>query len=239
MTPERPRFPIGLTVATAVALVILIGLGTWQVQRLHWKEGLLAHVAALKAAAPQAIEPALDRLARGEDVDFTRVTAECPGLATAPFLELYGIKEGQAGQRLISACRTRSLAYRSILVDRGFVGDTYSARPQVDPASQAPFTITGVLRKPDRKNLFTPANQPSRWFWRDIAGMSRALGAAQPAPVFLMAETSTNPDWKGLVPAPIPSEISNRHLEYAITWYGLAVALLGVYAAMLLKWRKG
>ena|SRR5436190_2669429 len=233
------RFPIGLTIATAIALAILVGLGTWQVQRLHWKEGLLAHIAALKAAPAQPVEPVLDRLANGQDVEFTRVVAECPGLATAPFIELYGLKDGQAGVRLISACRAPSLAYRTVLVDRGFVGDTVSARPPVDPASQAPFTLTGVLRTPDRRNLFTPPNQPPRWFSRDIPGMGAALGAARPAPIFLMAETSTNPDWAALAPAPIPKEISNRHLEYAITWYGLAVALLGVYAAMLLKWRKG
>ena len=52
-----------------------------------------------------------------------------------------------------------------------------------------------------------------------------------------MAETATNPDWKGLIPAPIPADIANRHLEYALTWYGLAAALLGVYAAMLFRRR--
>ena len=55
-----------------------------------------------------------------------------------------------------------------------------------------------------------------------------------------MAETPTNPEWAALVPAPIPAEIANRHLEYALTWYGLAAALLGVYAAMLLRaFRRG
>ena len=60
----------------------------------------------------------------------------------------------------------------------------------------------------------------------------------EPAPLFLMAETSSNPEWKALVPAPLPTDIPNRHLEYALTWYGLAGALLGVYAAMLLRSRK-
>jgi surfeit locus 1 family protein len=237
--PTRRRFPVGLTVATAIAFAILVGLGTWQVQRLHWKQGLLAHVAALKAAPAQPLEPVLDRLAKGADVEFTRVTAECPGLATAPFLELYGLKDGQAGVRLISACRAPSLAYGTVLVDRGFVADTVSARPSVDPASQAPLTVVGVLRTPDRRNLFTPANQPTHWFSRDIAAMAAALKARDPAPVFLFAESATNPEWKALVPAPVPKDIPNNHLEYAATWYGLAAALLGVYAAMLLKWRKG
>jgi surfeit locus 1 family protein len=67
--------------------------------------------------------------------------------------------------------------------------------------------------------------------------MAKALNAAEPAPLFLMAETSTNPGWKALDPAPLPLHIPNRHLEYALTWYGLAAVLLGVYAAMLFRRR--
>ena len=65
--------------------------------------------------------------------------------------------------------------------------------------------------------------------------MAAALGAARPAPVMLMAETSTNPGFTALKPSPVPAEISNRHLEYALTWFGLAAALAGVYAARLRK----
>src|SRR3954462_14116855 len=95
--PARRRFPVGLTIAVAIAFAILVGLGTWQVQRLHWKEGVLARIAALKAAPAQPLGPALDRAAAGQDVNFTRVSATCPGLAAAPFVELYAIKDGQAG----------------------------------------------------------------------------------------------------------------------------------------------
>ena len=68
--------------------------------------------------------------------------------------------------------------------------------------------------------------------------MARSLGAPQPAPIFLFAESATNPEFAGLAPAPVPSDIPNRHLEYALTWFGLAAGLAGVYAAMLLKRRK-
>lgn len=232
----RRRFPVGLTVAVGIALAILIGLGTWQLQRLHWKEGLLANIAALKAAPPRPIGPVLERLRTAEDGDFVRVTAVCPGLASAPFLELYTVRDGQAGARLISACRVAAGPYASVLVDRGFVADTVSARPPV-AASDAPVTVTGVLRKPEHGNLFSPPNQPDRWYVRDAAAMAAQLQVRAPAPVFLMAETATNPDWPALQPAPLPSEIANRHLEYALTWYGLAAALVGVYAAMLLRRR--
>lgn len=233
----RRGFPVGLTIAVAIALAILVGLGTWQLQRLTWKQGVLARIAALQAAPAQAVEPVLERLPAGADADFTRVTATCPGLGSAAFLELYSVRNGQAGSRLVSACRVLSGRYGSILVDRGFVADTISARPAV-VASDTPVAITGVLRKPEPGNAFSPPNQPGRWYTRDVAAMAAALKAPQPAPLFLMAETSSNPEWRALVPAPIPTDIPNRHLEYALTWYGLAGALLGVYAAMLLRRRK-
>lgn len=241
MTAEARRFPIGLTVAVAIAMAILVALGVWQVERLGWKRDLLARVAALQAAPARPVEAVLDGLAHGDDVAFTRVRASCPGLSTAPYLELYGIRAGQAGTRLVSACRVDGLRYRSVLVDRGFVADTVSARPPVDAADLAPVEVVGVLRAPDRKSLFTPPNHPetNRWFSRDVAAMAAALKAEAPAPVFLMAETPTNPEWKALVPAPLPPEIPNRHLEYAITWFGLAAALAGVYAALLLKRLRG
>jgi surfeit locus 1 family protein len=237
-TERRAGFPVGLTIATAIALLILLALGTWQVQRLHWKQNLLARIAALQAAPAQPLDAVLDRVAKGGDADFTRVKVNCPGIATAPYVELYSLREGQAGSRLISACRIDSARYRTILVDRGFVIDTVSARPPVDAEATAPVAVTGVLRVPEHGNSFTPPNTPQRWFTRDAAAMAAALKAPDPAPLFLMAETATNPEWKALVPAPIPAEIPNRHLEYALTWYGLAAALLGVYAAMLFRRRK-
>ena len=232
-TEPRRGFPLGLTIAVAIALAILIGLGTWQLQRLAWKREVLARIAALQAAPAQPIEPVLDRIAKGGDADFTRVKVTCRGLSTAPYLELYGLREGRAGSRLISACESFSLKYRSILVDRGFVADTISARPPVVEGGPEPIEVVGVLRRPEPGNSFSPPNTPQRWFTRDVAAMAATLKAPDPAPVFLMAETSTNPEWKALVPAPVPKDIPNRHLEYALTWYGLAAALLGVYAAML------
>lgn len=230
----RDAFPVGLTIATAIAFAILVSLGVWQLQRLKWKEGILAHVAALQTARPAPLGPVLDGVAQGRDADFTRVAATCPGLAHAPFIELYWLHEGgQAGVRLISACPVQSASYRTVLVDRGFLPDTVAARPKVDPADQAPVSLNGVLRKPERASFFAPKNRPGHWFTRDIPAMARALGASAPAPVILMSETSSNPELTALDPSPIPTDIPNRHFEYALTWFGLAAGLLGVYAARL------
>jgi len=230
------RVPLGLTAAVLISLAILIGLGAWQVQRLSWKQDLLARIAAMENAQPIPAEQALARIARGEDMDFHRVRAVCPGLGRAPWLELYGLHEGQSGVRLISACRIEAGPYRSVLVDRGFVADTISARPPRDPAAAEPVVVDAVIRTPEQPSAFAAANTELRWFRRDVPDMAAALGAPQPAPVFLMAETSTNPEWQALKPLPVSSGISNRHLEYALTWFGLAGALLAVYAAVL--WRR-
>lgn len=240
MTDLPRRFPIGLTIAVVVSLVILIGLGSWQVQRLAWKRELLARVAALQAAPATSGEAALERMGAGADLDFTRVRVVCPGLAGAPYLELFSVRDGQAGSRLISACQVAGGPYRSILVDRGYVRDDVSARPAVNVSDRAPVEIVGVLRAPEAGNRFSPPNDvaANRWYVRDTMAMAQALNADKPAPMFLMAETSSNPEWKALDPAPLPAEISNRHLEYAVTWFGLAAALVGVYAAMLWRRRK-
>lgn len=243
---ERRRFPLGLTIATLVALAILVGLGTWQLKRLAWKEDMLAKIAALTDAPARPIGEVLARAARGEDVEFTRVTVDCAGIAAAPYQQIYAVVEGQIGSRLVSACRLAGTPYDAVLVDRGYIADTVSARPPVR-ADAAPLTVVGVLRKGDKKagKLGAPiaaigegegASAAKIWYGRDLAQIARALGAARPAPYFLMAETKTNPEQAALQPIGLPADIPNRHLEYALTWFGLAATLACVYAALL--WRK-
>ena len=229
------RLPIGLTLATLISLAILIALGVWQMQRLDWKSDLLAQIESRSEAPPRPTSEILALAASGEDLGFYRVRLTCPGLAAAPFVQLYAIKDGQAGQRLISACPVSGGAYDSILVDRGFVPDTVSERPPVDATASAPVEVIGLLRNPDPANFVTPDNRPDAnlWYSRDVAAMAATLGVSAPAPVFLLAETPTNPDFPALEPTPLPGEIANRHLEYALTWFGLAGALIAVYAAVI------
>ena len=239
--PVATGFPVGMTIAVAIAFAILIGLGVWQLQRLKWKEVLLAHLVELHLAKPQALEYALDAIAEGRDADFTRVSIVCPGIASAPYLEMYDLRDGQTGKRLISACPVDRAGhgYRSILIDRGFVPDTTPARPQTDPGDHTPIEVVGVLRKGDKGNLFTPANTPGHWYIRNVALMAKALNAPGPAPMFLFAESRTNPGVAALRPAPLPLDIPNNHFQYALTWFGLAGALVGVYAAALFRRMRG
>ncbi|MFA7263118.1 MAG: SURF1 family protein [Caulobacter sp.] len=228
----RTRFPIGLTIATAISLAILCALGGWQLKRLAWKTELLASIASAQAEPPRPI--ALVPLTAA--YRFRRVILDCPGLASAPFIELYAVKDGEAGHRLVSLCSPVG-ARTQIMVDRGFVADTVSARPAVTP-STALVHLTGVLREGEKPGTFTPPTVRDLFYVRDIDQMALALGARRHPDVMILAETSSNPAWKPLVPTPLPPDIPNRHLEYALTWFGLAGALAAVYAALLRRGLK-
>ena len=221
------RFPIGLTIASAIAFAILVGLGVWQVQRLTWKSELLKQVAAARAAP---VRPLAEALA-SQSPAWRRVVLDCPGLATAPYIELQTIVDGRPGSRLISAC---PIPGGSILVDRGFIDAERSVRPPVS-ASTDPITVTGVLREGDQSGAFTPPPAHGHFYARDLAAMAAELKAPNPAPYFVAAETRTTPGFDALTPVAIPGDIPNRHLGYIITWFGLAGALACVYAAMLAK----
>ncbi|HTK34795.1 MAG TPA: SURF1 family cytochrome oxidase biogenesis protein [Caulobacteraceae bacterium] len=235
--PAPPgRFSLPLLLAVGVCVAILATLGTWQMQRRAWKEGLLARIEALKAAPAEPLDVVLRRLPDQVDVEYVRVQTACPDLETLPTLRLYTVRDGMSGYRLIAACPVNAGPYSSILVDRGFIPREVADVPSAPAALQRP--ITGILHKGESGSVFTPQNRPGRdWYRRDVPAMAKALKADRPAPMFLMLENPA-PHGPGPQPAPLPADIPNRHLEYALTWYGLAVALLGVYIAKLVRDRK-
>jgi len=235
MSEPSRKFPIGLTIASVIGIAILIGLGVWQVKRLHWKEALLAKIAALEAAAPIPVNQALTGGVASADLDFVRVTATCPDIETTPYLKLYAVRE-VAGFRVITPCALSGGPYRTILVDRGFVAQDQVQSLKTGQGRTLDQPIVGVLRKGDVRNFLTPPNTPAQglWYWRDVPAMARALGVTDAAPTFLMLEKPA-PQGFGPTPAPIPADIPNNHLQYALTWFGLALALLGVYLASLWK----
>jgi surfeit locus 1 family protein len=227
---------LGAAITVLACLVILIGLGVWQLQRLKWKEGVLARISALQAAPAKPLAQALKA---GGDLDFVRVSFDCADLEQRPVLRLFAVRDGAPGYRLITACPASGGGYASILVDRGFASFDQTPAAMKPGRATLPESITGVLRKGDRPTFVTPKNRVSEnlWYSRDVAAMAAQLHASNPAPVYLMVERPA--PVSGLpVPAPIPPDIPNRHLEYALTWFGLAAALIGVYAAMLLRRRR-
>ena len=220
-TPKDRRFPIGLTIATLIAFAILCVLGGWQIKRMAWKEDLLARIEVLKTAPAQPLGPALAG-AKGKDLTWTRVSVACaPGAAqTLPLV--YGIRDGQIVWRATALCRTTAADHGAILLDLGVVTALTGQPAPASIATTAPAQAVGVLMAPEGLG-------------GDRAATVARFAADKPAPYILMVEAAT-PAPAGITPAPLPAEISNRHLEYALTWFGLAVTLLFIYAAML--WRK-
>lgn len=236
-TQSAPRktWPIGLSVAALLVFVLAIGFGFWQLQRHDWKLRVLERVAALKTAPAIGLALALERAQANEDLDLVRVKVNCDGLNRAKSLELYFVNEGGTpGVRLISACPLEGTAWGSILVDRGFIAEGTPSRPRTD-LPPLPVEVVGVLRKPEKSSVFSPINDPKggHWYTRDLAAMAKALGAERPAPYSLVAETSSNPELLALVPIPLPKDIPNRHLEYALTWFALALIDLIFYGALV------
>lgn len=231
----RKGFPWVLTVLCAVLLAVLLALGVWQVQRLQWKIGLMdaADAAALLPPAPLATV-----LSGDEATQFRRVIVDCPGLSTAAFVELQSIQAGDPGVRLISACplvkpQGGAELPDVVLVDRGFVSAEVSARPPVS-SSAAVTRIEGVLRDTPPAGAMAIAAEGNHFYARDNAAMARALGvSARVAPQTLYAVTSSNPEWSALQAVAPPAAFSNNHLGYALTWFGLAIALVGFYIAMV------
>ncbi len=228
------RFPWVLTIASALVFAVLVTLGVWQVQRLQWKEGLIEQADQAGSGPPEAPS----RILGADNPEFARVALICPGLATASYVELQTIHEGQPGVRLISACRHPG--YReTLLVDRGFVADAISARPPV-AASGAPVQLTAQVRRTPSPGPMALAAEDRRFFARDNAAMARALGVTGPvSPWTLFALDSSNPEWPALQPSAPPAAFANNHLGYAITWFGLALALVGVYIALLRRKLRG
>ena len=240
------RFPWVLTVFSALTFALLIALGVWQVQRLQWKEGLIAEAKA--AAAMPPMDPTELRRNGGPEAEFRTVRLTCAGLDAAPYVELRTIQDGQPGVRLISPCITARYSmggetHRDVyLVDRGFVSETVSARPS-QAWSDRDVEIVAQVRHPPPPNGMTPSPDGRQFYGRDNRAMAemlmttpppgRTAGLGSVRPATLFATTSSNPEWQALQPSAPPAAFSNNHLGYAITWFGLALALAGFYIALL------
>jgi surfeit locus 1 family protein len=218
--PKDRRFPIGLTIATLIAFAILCALGVWQVKRLAWKEDLLARIEVLKTAPAQPLAAVMARAEK--DVAWTRVAVDCATDKPETLPLVYGVRDGDIVWRATAICRTPAAGYGAILLDLGVVKALTGQSAPAPVTLAAPAHAVGVLMAPKQLG-------------GDRAATVARFAADKPAPYILMVESAT-PVPPGVTPAPLPAEISNRHLEYALTWFGLAVTLLFIYAAML--WRK-
>lgn len=236
LTPSRDRQGslFLVSIFALIAFAILIGLGAWQMQRLAWKEGLIETIRERASAAPVSLETAEEEFLAGTDVRFTQVSV------TGTYdhkneLQLYTILKGRQGWRAITPLWFGT--GRLVLVDRGFVPDeNKSTATRQDGLPGGEVKLIGNIRThPEKKGTFTPDNEVSanKWFWYDLTNMlANVTGqtGTNPVPFFIQLD---RPDHQGTWPkaVAIKPELTNRHLGYALTWYGLALTLAGVYIA--------
>ena len=216
MSRSRRLLVPGLT--TLAMLVVLCGLGTWQVQRLAWKTGILAQVDAAEArpAVPLPADPApflkvrVDGRFRGD-------------LAALYAAEVHDLRDGpvMGGQLIVPLERAGA---DTILVDRGWV-----PQGRRDPIPDGAMSVEGFVHPAEQPGLFAARDDPvARHFYTmDPPAIGAALGL-QVAPFVLVAMGPTPPQGYPDPAQHLPRP-PNNHLEYAITWYGLAVVLLVIF----------
>ena len=229
---RRRRGIVSAALFTLLGVAILCGLGTWQVRRLAWKEGLIDMLHRRLAAQPEALPdraswPRLD--AAQDEFRQVRFHAEIQ-----PDRQARVYTAGSAFRRDISGPGYWMFAPARLadggvaVVNRGFVPEGRQDDLQAEAA--APQDIVGVLRWPEPKSWLTPRGEPDRnlWFARDHLAIAAAKGWGPVAPFFIDQEAPVPPG--GLPrPGPLTVNLPNNHLQYAVTWYGLALALVVVF----------
>ncbi len=221
------------TLLTVMALAVLISLGNWQMRRLAWKTELSQHIQSRLKAPPISLNTALTLHKHDpQNAEYSRVKLSGTFLHDLE-IHLYASHKQQIGWHVYTPLQLDD--GRIILVNRGFVPQERKA-PQKRKSGQlsGKVELVGLLRTPRQKpGLFTPDNNidKNRWFWLDLAEIAkyRLPKGAELLPVTIDAEASDIPGgWpKG---GTTRVHFENRHLQYALTWYGLALALLGVFA---------
>jgi surfeit locus 1 family protein len=229
-------------IAALAGIAALVSLGNWQMQRLAWKEGLIAAIAERTHAEPVTLAAAEERAGRGKDVEYTRVAVR-GRLLNDREIHLYALDDaGDPGFHVITPLRLADDGI--VLVNRGFVPNELK-EPGKRMAGQLPgdITVTGLLRHRDAPSMFIPGNDAARniWYWRDIDAMAATLGPEAVHVHRVIVDAEASPAAPGGWPkgGATRLELPNRHLEYALTWYGLAASLIAVFAAFAVtRWRQ-
>ena len=219
-------------------MLVLLGLGSWQLQRLQWKLGLIQRIAARVHAPPVPLEDLLAAHTDGAvDVEYTHVTA------TGQFhhdLERYLYASGQNDWGWDVFTPLAMPGGQTVLVNRGYV-----PRQQLDRSLRQPglpsgaVVVTALVRlAPGPPPWWAPRSdlRKQEWYWPEIADMAASLRPPPARPVtwlYLDADATSGaaPPAGGVTNL----ELSNRHLEYAVTWFGFAVTLAIIYAIFVFR----
>jgi surfeit locus 1 family protein len=224
----RPFF--WLTVVTVPALLVLVGLGTWQLARLQWKNDLISSFET-RMKAPEIAVPAVETGL--DEVEFRRLALTGRFLHEKEIFLTGRTYEGNAGFHVVTPFELAD--GRIILINRGWVSEEYR-NPSKRAFSQheGVTTVTGMLRRPAQKGYFVPENEPENGFWFTLvpSQINAHLGLGSAAISGFYADALRT---SAVITLPIAAKtelnLRNAHLSYALTWYGIAMALIGVYLA--------
>ena len=240
----KPRRSIGFGVFTLAMVALFIGLGVWQLQRRVWKHALIAALTERLAAAPVPLPPPSQWGALTPDNDeFRRVqfSATYQALPDAMvFSSGSAVRPDVSGPGTWAFIPARLASGETVVVNAGFVQNTMQDRGQQDRAIKPlvtgePVMLSGYIRFPEEAGVLTPAENPAKrlWFTRDHLAMARVLGwAGTVAPFYIDLEQPVPPSG---VPKPGPLDVNLRdeHMQYAITWFGLAIAVIIAFVVWL------
>ncbi|NGN40499.1 SURF1 family protein [Mesorhizobium sp. CGMCC 1.15528] len=238
---SRPARLLALVLGL-VAFAVLIGLGTWQVERLHWKEALLATIDQRIHSVPLPLADIEKKFAEGGDVDYWPVTVSGQFMPEGE-RHFFATYEGDSGFYVYTPLKLAD--GRAVFVNRGFVPyDLKDAGKR--PAGQVTgeVTVTGLARNPlpEKPSSMVPDNDTVKnvFYWKDRDVMAASAGlptGAALVPFFIDADKTPNPG--GLPVGGVTMiDLPNSHLQYAVTWYGLAAALAGVLGVWLFRSRR-
>jgi cytochrome oxidase assembly protein ShyY1 len=238
-----PRSVAGLGVFTLLTLALLIGLGVWQLQRRVEKHALITQLTERLAAAPEALPPAAqwNALTPARD-EFRRVRFSAV-YESRPDAMVYSagsaIRDDVSGPGTWAFLPARLPTGETIVIDTGFVQNTMQDRGQQDRAvarlvTGAPVILTGYIRFPESAGALTPREDIAKrlWFTRDHLAIARALGWGEVAPFYIDLEQPV-PESGIPKPGPLEVHLKDDHLQYAITWFGLAAAVVIAFGVWL------
>ncbi len=233
---------VGPAIAAAIAFALLVGLGAWQLQRLAWKEAILARIDSRIHQPPAPLPPRAQWATLDpDDYDYAHVRVRgryLQGQEALIFRSSAPLRADAAagpGYQVLAAMALEGGG--TILVDRGFAPLAWKDDPRLrTPPPAGEVEVAGLMRPPEERNLFTPADQPDKglWFTRDPAGIAAKLGLEDAAPFVIDADAQpgeTGWPHAGATELRIP----NNHLSYALTWFGLAATLAGVFGVWAWK----
>ena len=238
---KRKGSVLDATLMAFAGLVILIGLGVWQLDRKVWKENLITTINTRLGGAPEDLPPRSSwQQLREDGEEFRRVAFPAEFLDGEEALVYTAgspLRPDVKGPGYWVFAPARLAGGSIILVNRGFVpADRKDPRTRAEGTPHGIVDIVGVLRWPETRNSFTPADDPKNniWFLRDSNSIATFKKWATAAPFYIDQE---GPTPSGGLPKPgkLEPHMPDNHLQYAITWFGLALALAGVYIIWLAR----